>query len=89
MSFFVPLLFLILLSVALEARDRRSVGGPRWRPGEDLRCDRDEARRIADLVGQTDSSSSVHRQGAAASAAALTGPENRRTAPRPMPTVVS
>ena len=50
MNTFIPLLFVILLYLALEARHRRSVGGLRWRPGEDLRSDRDEARRIADLA---------------------------------------
>ncbi|HEX6056623.1 MAG TPA: hypothetical protein VFY98_12490 [Intrasporangium sp.] len=50
MNSFTPLLFIALLYLALEIRNRRSAGGPRWRPGEDLRSDRDEARRIADLA---------------------------------------
>ena len=50
MNSLTPLLFIALLYLALELRHRRSIGGPRWRPGQDLRSDRDEARRVADLT---------------------------------------
>ncbi|WP_353507468.1 hypothetical protein [Intrasporangium sp.] len=88
MNSFTPLLFIALLFIALEIRHRRSAGGPRWRPGEDRRSDRDEARRDAELAAiptsattpaQLRSSAHTHRPGR----------NTRRTPRRPLPTVVS
>jgi hypothetical protein len=91
MNTFAPLLFVILLSLALELRHRRTVGGLRWRPGEDLRSDRDEARRLADLAALTsDESTPTTRPRSDAPARRPRGPrETRATMTSSVPSVVS
>ena len=88
MNSFTPLLFVILLSLALEIRHRRSVGGLRWRPGEDLGSDRDEARRIADLAAIARPSVGGAQSGSPR-ASHRGARKTQRTTNRPMHTVVS
>ena len=88
MNTFAPLLFVILLSLALELRHRHSVDGLRWRPGEDLRSDRDESRRVADLAAIA-RPSAAHAHSGSPAATHRASRKTHRTTKRPMSTVVS
>ena len=88
MNTFAPLLFVILLALALELRHRRPVGGLRWRPGEDLRSDRDESRRVADLAAIARTSDAPAHSGSPV-ATHRAPRKTHRTTKRPMHTVVS
>ncbi|HEY9495749.1 MAG TPA: hypothetical protein VIR15_12905 [Intrasporangium sp.] len=88
MTSFTPLLFIALLYLALEIRHRRSADGPRWRPGEDLRSDRDEARRGAELAAIARPSTAPAQSGSP-TAPHRVARKTGGTPKHPMPTVVS
>ncbi|WP_353354684.1 hypothetical protein [Intrasporangium sp. DVR] len=81
----IPLVFLGLLVVALQAQHRRSSTTPGWRPGGSG-PDRDDERLLRDLSVRTGSTVAPSSGTCSASPGAVA--KTRTTPARAMPTVV-